>query len=121
MVCKAGMDLKVVQVVPTGEKGIKWGPCIGGHTLPNPTECCPHWIRRTREMGEKRADGVERTMRLMTLVTPVVNAWRKKLPIGKMEIIECPVCKGQLHLSQARYNGHVMAKCSTEGCVAWRE
>lgn len=121
MICKAGMDLKTMQRVPTKPKGIKWGPCIEGHTLENPTAHCPHWIRRTREQGEKRADAVAATLRKMELVGPVVNAWRAKEPIGKSEIIECPACKGRLHLSQAAYNGHVRAKCETPDCVAWME
>jgi hypothetical protein len=121
MICKAGMDLKTMQRVATEPKGIKWGPCIEGHTLPDPKAICPHWIRRTREMGEKRAANIERTLKQMELVTPVVNEWRKKQPIGKRETIECPACKGRLHLSQAAYNGHVHAKCETEGCVAWME
>lgn len=121
MICKAGMDLKTIKRVPTGDKQIKWGPCIEGHTLENPQAHCPHWIRRTREQGEARADGVEKSLRMMSVVMPAVDAWRKKLPIGKAEIIECPECKGRLHLSQAAYNGHVWAKCETKDCVAWIE
>ena len=121
MLCKAGMDLKTIQSVPTGEKGFKWGPCIGGHTLPNPHELCPHWIRRTRKMGEDRADALEGAMQRIAIAAPVVGEWRKKLPIGKAEVIECPVCKGRLHLSQAACNGHIHAKCETEGCLSWME
>lgn len=118
MVCNAGIDLNTLKKVSTGERQIKWGPCIEGHMLPDPTAHCPHWIRRTREMGEKRADAVEKAMQQMEVVTPVVDGWRKKLPIGKQEVIECPVCKGKLHLSQA---GHVWGKCETPNCVAWME
>lgn len=36
--------------------------------------------------------------------------------------MECPVCKtGKLRYSRAAYNGHVHARCSTDGCVAWME
>lgn len=34
---------------------------------------------------------------------------------------ECPACKGKLHISHARINGHVWGKCETEGCLAWME
>ena len=119
--CKAGMDLKTVQVVPTGEKGYKWGPCIAGHTLKNPLEHCPKWIRRTREMGEKRADSVERSMNILTKVMPRISEWRKEAPQGKSEVIECPACNGKLHLSQSSYNGHVRARCETENCVNFIE
>lgn len=37
------------------------------------------------------------------------------------EVVECPACKGRLHLSIAAYNGHVHGKCETDGCVAWME
>lgn len=121
MVCAVGMDLKITQTVPTGDLQYKWGPCIGGHTLENPHTHCPHWIRRTREMGEKRADSIEAMIQRMKVVMPVVSAWRKKPPIGKREVIECPKCKGRLHLSQSSYNGHVHGKCETDGCVSWIE
>lgn len=121
MVCKAGMDLKAMQRVATGPKGIKWGPCIEGHTLPDPIAICAHWIRRTREQGEKRADAHIEAISKMTVVMPVVDEWRAKLPIGKAEVIECPECKGRLHLSQSAYNGHIHAKCETVGCVSWME
>lgn len=121
MVCAAGMDLKTIKKVPTGAKQILWGPCIGGHELADPKAHCPHWIRRTRAQGEKRADQVEKSMRLMTVVMPAVDAWRDKLPLGKAEVIECPECNGKLHLSQSSYNGHVRAKCETKDCVNFIE
>ena len=121
MVCTAGMNLKTMQRVATGAMRIKWGPCVEGHTLENPHQYCPHWIRRTREQGEKHADKVEKSIRMMTVVMPVVDKWRKKLPLGKVEVIECPECKGRLHLSQAAYNGHVHGKCETPNCVSWME
>lgn len=121
MVCTAGMDLKTLQKVPTGTRGIKWGPCIEGHTLENPTSHCPHWVRRTRESAERYADAVEASVRRMELVSPVVSEWRSKPPIGKRETIECPVCHGRLDLSQSSYNGHVYGKCETPDCVSWME
>jgi hypothetical protein len=36
--------------------------------------------------------------------------------------IPCPVCTtGTLRYSRAMSNGHVHARCSTDGCVAWME
>ena len=53
----------------------------------------------------------------------VAGAWRiKPKPAqDRAEVIECPICKGKLHLSQSSYNGHVHGKCETEGCVSWME
>lgn len=95
-------------------------PCIGGHEKPDPCAICPDWIRRTREHAEEWADRIEESYRRMTLVGPVVAEWRKK-PWGKREVIECPACKGKLHLSQASSNGHVHGQCETAGCVSWME
>lgn len=75
-------------------------------------------------MGEARADGFESAMRQMRLVGPVVSKWRtwtKKNRVAKQEVVECPACKGRLHLSQAAYNGHVWGKCETADCVEWME
>lgn len=121
MVCGAGVDLQTLQRVATGDKQIKWGPCIGGHTLPDPKSVCPHWIRRTLEQAEKRADSVQRSIDRMMKLDPLLSQWRKRKPIGKSEIVNCPVCGGRLHLSQSEYNGHVHGKCETKDCVAWME
>lgn len=67
----------------------------------------------------------EDSHRRMTLVGPVVREWRKDWSksnrVAKAEVIECPACKGRLHLSQAAYNGHVWGQCETKGCVSWME
>lgn len=98
-------------------------PCIGGHKAAYVAALCPHWIRRTREMGEKRAAAFEEAMERMTIVMPVVSKWRVKPKPAhdRREVIECPKCKGRLHLSQSSYNGHVHGRCDTEGCVSWME
>lgn len=120
--CRAGCDianLKRVQTRP--EKPIKWGPCIEGHLLPDPLAVCPKWLRVTREAAEKRADDIERSMRKLTIAGPFISAWRKKQPLGKAEVVECPVCKGRLYLTQSAYNGHVHAKCQTPDCISFIE
>lgn len=37
------------------------------------------------------------------------------------EVIECPLCKGNLHMYQSAYNGHVHGQCETKGCLCWME
>jgi hypothetical protein len=96
-------------------------PCIGGHNCADVHAICPKWERRSLEHAEARADSIEASLRRMTIVGPVVGAWRKKEPLGKQEVIECPACKGRLHLSQSSYNGHVHGHCETKGCVSWME
>lgn len=121
MVCKAGMDLKTIKRVKVGDQQIAWGPCIEGHTLPDPKAYCLHWVRRTREQGEARADALLKSEQKYLLVMPVVAEWRKKPPFDKQETIKCPVCGGALTLSQSSYNGHVWGRCKTKGCVSWME
>ena len=53
----------------------------------------------------------------------VAAEWRVK-PKPKQDrrgVVECPACKGKLHLSQSSYNGHVHGNCETTGCVSWME
>lgn len=56
------------------------------------------------------------------LLDPLIRDFKKKHK-GKSasEVLECPICKGKLHLSIAAVNGHVWGKCETENCVAWME
>lgn len=99
-------------------------PCIGGHTTPNVLKLCPKWERRSMEHSEKWADEIEAAISRYTVVMPVVAKWRTwsdRNRVSKQEVIECPKCKGRLHLSQAAYNGHVHGHCETEGCVSWME
>jgi hypothetical protein len=35
-------------------------------------------------------------------------------------VVECPICKGKLHVSHAS-NGHIHARCETPDCLAWME
>ena len=85
---------------------------------------CPKWLRKTREQGIARHNEIEKAMAQMNIVGVFLKTWRtwsKKNRVAKAEIVECPVCKGRLHLSQAAYNGHVHGKCETVGCVSWME
>ena len=46
---------------------------------------------------------------------------RQAGPYGQ-GIISCPVCQtGKVAFSRASSNGHVWARCTTEGCVRWME
>lgn len=56
------------------------------------------------------------------IVLKAILPWREKWR-GKShsEVIECPACKGNLHLSISKGNNHVHGRCETKGCVAWME
>lgn len=53
----------------------------------------------------------------------VASAWRVngRPTQDRREVVECPICKSRLHLSQSAYNGHVHGRCETFGCVNWME
>lgn len=53
----------------------------------------------------------------------VASTWRVKPKPAqdRRGVVECPICKGALHLSQSAYNGHVHGRCETPGCVSWME
>lgn len=121
--CALGCDAskRMKEAHEAGEPNMS--PCIGGHKSPNGLARCPKWERRSMEHAEKRADAMEAAMRDMMIVDPVVYAWRTKPKPARdrLEVIECPVCKGKLHLSQSSYNGHVHAHCETPECVSFME
>ena len=120
--CNEGVDRHSVQV-PLSEltPHTHSQPCLYGHLLDDAKSYCEYWVRRTREQGEKRADNTEKSFDRILKVLPIVSEWKKKEPIGKSETVECPICKGKLHLSQAACNGHVHGKCETKDCVSWME
>lgn len=93
----------------------------GEHSEDEQRAACPKWLRATREQGVARFNELNESTDRMRKVMPVVAVWRKKPPRGKAEVIECPACKGRLHLSQSSYNGHVHGRCETDGCVSWME
>lgn len=61
---------------------------------------------------------IDRFLLTLPLIAAMKKKYRKK---DAQEVVECPVCKGNLHLSISGYNGHVWGKCETENCLAWME
>lgn len=83
---------------------------------------CPHVKFPTEEDVQKQLASHDEHMKKMMLALEVVSPIRKQHK-GKdwSGVLECPTCKGKLHVRHAGYNGHVWAKCETENCVAWLE
>jgi len=119
--CSLGCDAskRMEEARISGEPNMT--PCIGGHTTPNVLNLCPKWQRRSIERSEERADAIERSIKRMAIASPFISEWRKKQPIGKNELVGCPICNGRLHLSQSSYNGHVRACCETKNCINFIE
>lgn len=40
---------------------------------------------------------------------------------GGQSSVACPICEGTIRYSVASSNGHMMAGCTTRGCVSWME
>ena len=83
---------------------------------------CEHLRRPTPEEIAADKAWLDARFEKMRVVFAAVAPWRKK-HAGKSfgEVIECPACKGRLHLSISSYNGHVHGRCETEHCVSWME
>lgn len=99
-------------------------PCFlkdNGQSKPNALPC-DHLRRPTAEEIAEHKKWIEKRMTLLLTVRAGIRSWRDRYK-GKSatEVVECPACKGRLHLSIAAYNGHVHGKCETEGCASWVE
>jgi hypothetical protein len=78
-------------------------------------------LQTLAEMKEKARGTARMAIEKMVTAQPLLQEWRAKLPIGKQEVVECPVCHGRLSLDQSPYNGHIFAKCETKGCLHFQE
>jgi len=84
---------------------------------------CPLYQEPTNEQVEADRQEDEAMFKRHVVALQVSSKWRvkPKPATDRHEVVECPICKGRLHLSQSSYNGHVHGKCETEGCVSWME
>lgn len=88
-----------------------------------PRERCPFYEApapaEVQAHREARDEHMEKTFAALR----VASKWRTvpKPSEDRAEVVECPLCKGRLHLTQSSYNGHVHGKCETAGCVSWME
>ena len=87
---------------------------------------CLKLERTTREEAEKEAaELIEYGDRMMKVCAAAhgdaKNKGLKKGNGGSSQM-PCPTgCGGTLHYTVASYNGHMHAKCETEGCASWME
>ena len=117
--CDAGVNYRAL----VGGSDFGWmarTPCTKT-TLSKDVVLCDKYRDPTPEEIKEDQRIHKAALERMRTIMPVVAEWRKKPPRGKQEIIECPACKGRLHLSQAASNGHVWGKCETPGCASWME
>lgn len=117
--CEAGVLHSTFDGVPFAKR-----PCFleqkTGASKPDAITC-EHLRRPTREEIAAHEGWVKTRFDQFGTVMSGIRPWRdahKGQPAA--EVVECPACKGRLHLSIAR-NGHVHGRCETAGCVSWME
>lgn len=113
--CRAGLNPAVYG------QTYKQRPCLDGHL--RKTVDCFKWQRPTEEDVAKEYEESRAHLEKVMAGLSAAAKWRVK-PKPKEDrqgVVECPVCKGNLHLSQSSYNGHVWGKCETPQCVTWME
>ena len=121
----------------TCETGVNYGDLAGGRfgchqRLPcfikTPDEHaekrvpCEQFRAPTKEAIAAHEKWVGERMNVLGTVLKGILPWREKHKgQSVIQTVECPACKGRLHLSIARRNGHVHGKCETQGCAEWME
>lgn len=84
-----------------------------------PKEKCPFYDENTPEEILKDQQESEAHFSRIMKVLPVIAAWKvhPRPSHHRSEVVECPICRGNLHLEQSSYNGHAQAICETADCV----
>lgn len=119
--CEAGVNYRQL----AGEPEFGWGtrlPCLAKYaTGPDVAKCTKREEPTPEEIAESEAE-LKKSMEQFNLALPLVASMKKKYKgQSASEIVECPVCKGKLHLTIAASNGHVWGKCLTLNCLSWIE
>lgn len=117
-ICLAGIDLARFAGTKHDTR-----PCfLEGNKIQLGAQPCESLRVPTDEEIAAHEVWVEQHMDKMQLVMVGIRPWRQKYKGRSFaEVVECPACKGRLHLSIAAYNGHVHGQCETDGCVSWME
>jgi len=83
---------------------------------------CPHYCEPTDEEIAAYEKKVEATIQRTITVANVVHGIKKQHKGESWSgIIECPICKGKLHVGIAGCNGHARVSCETKDCVKYIE
>lgn len=136
--CERGVSYKVnwpdgpkpcIKLIHKSERGgtyLKPGE-VPAETKPFPgadtAKPCPFYKEPTDEQVQEHRKELDAAFKQTVVALKVASDWRvkPKPKTDRHEVVECPVCKGKLHLHQSAYNGHVHGRCETEGCVSWME
>jgi hypothetical protein len=117
--CEAGIAFSIFEGTTFAQR-----PCFldaEGQSKPGALWCVALRRPTAEEIEAHEAWSEERSRKLMVVMVGIAP-WRMEHQNQNFaEVVECPECKGRLHLSIARSNSHVHAHCETEGCVSWME
>lgn len=82
---------------------------------------CELFQAPTDEQVKQYREESERSLRDTMLALQVASRWAEtpKPKRDRHEVVECPSCKGKLHLMQSALNGHVHGRCETPNCLHW--
>ena len=101
-------------------------PCLPSLADKRERLTCESFCVMTKEEAESEADEFERAYQTAVVARKAAKDDAKAKNLGRGNggrgNLKCPVCTdGILHYTVAWLNGHMHAKCSTAGCVAWME
>lgn len=115
----------------TCSAGLKYSEARGAGKLPCLRDyadgaTCPRAQFQTRDEAEKQAAQDDAAFARTMLAHRAAHDDAKAKHFGKgqggADSCACPVCeKGRIYYRVAGYNGHMHAKCETDGCVSWME
>lgn len=87
-------------------------------------ECAKHetWTPDEAEQHVTEGDAaMQRHLRVFRAAHDDAKAKGLKRGHGGNSSLVCPICAGTLRYAVASVNGHVHARCETDGCVSWME
>ena len=118
--CNAGVAYESLKGIPFKERPcfMRFGKTFSGcNKMDMPT---PEEIANEEREIEARIENIGKARQ--AIVAHLGGPWKRGMP-SAADVIDCPAC-GQakaLQFRRAGYNGHIHARCTTEGCVSWME
>jgi hypothetical protein len=96
-------------------------PCAGDSPLrKDPVAKCDKQSPFTLDESVAQEKGLKERFAAITKAHQEIRKMAKEKNING-GWIHCPTCNKPLHFSIAKLNGHIWAKCETEGCIQWME
>ena len=122
-ICMAGVSYRAL----VGGSDLGWAtriPCIVSSLTKEPVPCDKREYP-TLEEAAAQVDATEASFELHRRAHRKAHDDAKakgyRQGHGGNSQCVCPICNGTLRYSVASYNGHMYAKCETDGCVSWME